>query len=101
MKKLTVLVFMIMLVSAVFAQDAAQTETGSLEDELFGGDTEALVTPEQANAETQKDGVSLTGDLKTATFQCIHHIPGKFIRKQTAAYGQDTALTAFFKAVFF
>lgn len=58
---------MIMLVSAVFAQDAAQTETGSLEDELFGGDTEALVTPEQANAETQKDGVSLTGDLKTAT----------------------------------
>ena len=67
MKKLTVLVFMIMLVSAVFAQDAAQTETGSLEDELFGGDTEALVTPEQANAETQKSGVSLTGDLKTAT----------------------------------
>ena len=67
MKKLTVLVFMIMLVSAVFAQDAAQTETGSLEDELFGGDTEALVTPEQANAETQKNGVSLTGDLKTAT----------------------------------
>ena len=58
---------MIMLVSAVFAQDAAQTETGSLEDELFGGDTEALVTPEQANAETQKNGVSLTGDLKTAT----------------------------------
>ena len=47
---------MIMLVSAVFAQD-----------ELFGGDTEALVTPEQANAETQKNGVSLTGDLKTAT----------------------------------
>ena len=58
---------MMMLVSAVFAQDAAQTETGSLEDELFGGDTEALVTPEQANAETQKSGVSLTGDLKTAT----------------------------------
>ena len=58
---------MIMLVSTVFAQDAAQTETGSLEDELFGGDTEALVTPEQANAETQKSGVSLTGDLKTAT----------------------------------
>lgn len=67
MKKLTVLVFMIMLVSAVFAQDAAQTETGSLEDELFGGDTETLVTPEQANAETQKDGIALTGDLKTAT----------------------------------
>lgn len=58
---------MIMLVSAVFAQDAAQTETGSLEDELFGGDTETLVTPEQANAETQKDGIALTGDLKTAT----------------------------------
>ena len=58
---------MIMLVSTVFAQDAAQTEAGSLEDELFGGDTEALVTPEQANAETQKSGVSLTGDLKTAT----------------------------------
>ena len=58
---------MMMLVSAVFAQEAAGTETGSLEDELFGGDTEALVTPEQANAETQKDGVSLTGDLKTAT----------------------------------
>ena len=58
---------MMMLVSAVFAQEAAGTETGSLEDELFGGDTEALVTPEQANAETQKSGVSLTGDLKTAT----------------------------------
>ena len=58
---------MMMLVSAVFAQDAAQTETGSLEDELFGGDTEALVTPEQANAETQKNGIALTGDLKTAT----------------------------------
>ena len=54
-----------MLVSTVFAQEAAGTETGSLEDELFGGDTEALVTPEQANAE--KDGVFLTGDLKTAT----------------------------------
>ena len=67
MKKITVLVLMIMLVSTVFAQDAAQTEAGSLEDELFGGDTEALVTPEQANAETQKSGVSLTGDLKTAT----------------------------------
>ena len=67
MKKVTALVLMMMLVSAVFAQDAAQTETGSLEDELFGGDTEALVTPEQANAETQKSGVSLTGDLKTAT----------------------------------
>ena len=58
---------MMILANAVFAQDAAQTETGSLEDELFGGDTEALVTPEQANAETQKSGVSLTGDLKTAT----------------------------------
>lgn len=58
---------MMILANAVFAQDAAQTETGSLEDELFGGDTEALVTPEQANAETQKNGVSLTGDLKTAT----------------------------------
>lgn len=67
MKKVTVFVLMMMLVSAVFAQEAAGTETGSLEDELFGGDTEALVTPEQANAETQKDGVSLTGDLKTAT----------------------------------
>ena len=67
MKKVTALVLMMMLVSAVFAQDAAQTETGSLEDELFGDDTEALVTPEQANAETQKSGVSLTGDLKTAT----------------------------------
>ena len=49
MKKVTVFVLMIMLVSAVFAQDTAQTETGSLEDELFGGDTEALVTPEQAS----------------------------------------------------
>lgn len=67
MKKIIALFLMMMLVSAVFAQDAAQTETGSLEDELFGGDTEALVTPEQANAETQKNGVSLTGDLKTAT----------------------------------
>ena len=67
MKKIIALFFMIMLVSAVFAQDVAGTETGSLEDELFGGDTEALVTPEQANAETQKSGVSLTGDLKTAT----------------------------------
>ena len=67
MKKIIALFFMMMLVSAVFAQDAAQTETGSLEDELFGGDTEALVTPEQANAETQKNGIALTGDLKTAT----------------------------------
>ena len=67
MKKIIALFFMMILANAVFAQDAAQTETGSLEDELFGGDTEALVTPEQANAETQKDGVSLTGDLKTAT----------------------------------
>jgi len=67
MKKIIALFFMMMLVSAVFAQEAAGTETGSLEDELFGGDTEALVTPEQANAETQKNGVSLTGDLKTAT----------------------------------
>ena len=67
MKKVIVFVLIMMLVSAVFAQDTAQTETGSLEDELFGGDTEALVTPEQANAETQKNGVSLTGDLKTAT----------------------------------
>lgn len=67
MKKIIALFFMMILANAVFAQDAAQTETGSLEDELFGGDTEALVTPEQANAETQKSGVSLTGDLKTAT----------------------------------
>ena len=67
MKKVTALVLIMMLVSAVFAQEAAQTETGSLEDELFGEDTEALVTPEQANAESQKNGVSLTGDLKTAT----------------------------------
>ena len=67
MKKIIALFFMMILANAVFAQDAAQTETGSLEDELFGGDTEALVTPEQANAETQKNGVSLTGDLKTAT----------------------------------
>ena len=65
MKKRIALFLMIMLVSTVFAQEAAGTETGSLEDELFGGDTEALVTPEQANAE--KDGVFLTGDLKTAT----------------------------------
>ena len=67
MKKIIALFFMMILANAVFAQEAAGTETGSLEDELFGGDTEALVTPEQANAETQKDGVSLTGDLKTAT----------------------------------
>ena len=67
MKKIIALFFMMILANAVFAQEAAGTETGSLEDELFGGDTEALVTPEQANAETQKSGVSLTGDLKTAT----------------------------------
>ena len=67
MKKIIALFFMMMLANAVFAQDAAETDTGSLEDELFGGDTEALVTPEQANAETQKNGISLTGDLKTAT----------------------------------
>lgn len=67
MKKIIALFLMMILANAVFAQEAAGTETGSLEDELFGGDTEALVTPEQANAETQKSGVSLTGNLKTAT----------------------------------
>lgn len=58
---------MVLLLSAGFAQEAA--ESSSLEDELFGSgsDTEMLVTPEQANAESQKKGVSLTGDLKTAS----------------------------------
>ena len=58
---------MTLLLSTGFAQEAA--ESSSLEDELFGSDsdTEMLVTPEQANAESQKKGVSLTGDLKTAS----------------------------------
>lgn len=55
-----------LLLSTGFAQEAA--ESSSLEDELFGSDdTEMLVTPEQANAESQKKGVSLTGDLNTAS----------------------------------
>ena len=58
---------MVLLLSPGFAQEAA--ESSSLEDELFGSDsdTEMLVTPEQANAESQKKGVSLTGDLNTAS----------------------------------
>ena len=67
MKKISALVFMVLLLSAGFAQEAA--ESSSLEDELFGSDsdTEMLVTPEQANAESQKKGISLTGDLNTAS----------------------------------
>ena len=58
---------MVLLLSAGFAQETA--ESSSLEDELFGSDsdTEMLVTPEQANAESQKKGISLTGDLNTAS----------------------------------
>ena len=67
MKKISAFVLMTLLLSTGFAQEAA--ESSSLEDELFGSDsdTEMLVTPEQANAESQKKGVSLTGDLKTAS----------------------------------
>ena len=67
MKKISALVFMVLLLSAGFAQETA--ESSSLEDELFGSDsdTEMLVTPEQANAESQKKGISLTGDLNAAS----------------------------------
>ena len=73
MKKISAFVLMTLLLSAGFAQEAA--ESSSLEDELFGSDsdTEMLVTPEQANAESQKKGVSLTGDLKTASLSLESH----------------------------
>lgn len=56
-------------VFAVIGFAAAQEAGGnaSLEDELFGGDSEALVTPEQANAENEKDPLRLKGDLNSAT----------------------------------
>ena len=66
MKNISAFVLIMLLLSTGFAQEAA--ESSSLEDELFGSDdTEMLVTPEQANAESQKKGVSLTGDLNTAS----------------------------------
>lgn len=56
-------------VFAVIGFAAAQEAGGnaSLEDELFGGDSEAVVTPEQANAENEKDPLRLKGDLNSAT----------------------------------
>ena len=56
-------------VFAVIGFAAAQEADGnaSLEDELFGGDSEAVVTPEQANAENEKDPLRLKGDLNSAT----------------------------------
>lgn len=53
------------LLGAAYAQDAAGSS--SLEDELFGGDSEAVMTPEQANEETKKNGTVIKGDLNTAT----------------------------------
>ena len=53
------------LLGVAYAQDAAGSS--SLEDELFGGDSEAVMTPEQANEETKKNGTMIKGDLNTAT----------------------------------
>ena len=53
------------ILGAAYAQDAAGSS--SLEDELFGGDSEAVMTPEQANEETKKNGTVIKGDLNTAT----------------------------------
>ena len=65
MKKLYAAFIAFALIGAVFAQETSGN--ASLEDELFGGDEEAVMTPEQANAETKKDGAVLKGDLNTAT----------------------------------
>ena len=53
MKKIAALLVVLALAGIGFAQEA--DNTASLEDELFGGDTEAAVlTPEEANAESKK-----------------------------------------------
>ena len=65
MKKLTTLLVMVVLFGAAAAQEAETTD--NLEDELFSGDSAAVVTPEEANAETGKDPVTLKGDLNAAT----------------------------------
>jgi len=63
MKRIIALLTAMTLIASVFAQETS----GSLEDELFGGDSETIVTPEQANAESQKDNLTLKGDLNSAT----------------------------------
>ena len=66
MKKIAALLVVLVLAGIGFAQEA--DNTASLEDELFGGDTEAAVlTPEEANAESKKEGMSLHGDLKNVS----------------------------------
>lgn len=66
MKKIAALLVVLALAGIGFAQEA--DNTASLEDELFGGDTEAAVlTPEEANAESKKEGMSLHGDLKNVS----------------------------------
>ncbi|MGP1432235.1 MAG: hypothetical protein ACTTJ4_07975 [Treponema sp.] len=66
MKKIAALLVVLALAGIGAAQEA--DSTASLEDELFGGDTEAAVlTPEEANAESKKEGMSLHGDLKNVS----------------------------------
>ena len=66
MKKIAALLVVLVLAGIGAAQEA--DNTASLEDELFGGDTEAAVlTPEEANAESKKEGMSLHGDLKNVS----------------------------------
>jgi len=66
MKKIAALLVVLALAGIGFAQEA--DNTASLEDELFGGDSEAAVlTPEEANAESKKEGMSLHGDLKNVS----------------------------------
>ena len=66
MKKYFVPLIAFVFISFSFAQEASESTAG-LEDDLFGGDNEMEVTPEQANAETKKDPLTAKGDLQTAT----------------------------------
>ena len=65
MKKICALAAVFAVIGFAAAQEAGGN--ASLEDELFGGDSEAVVTPEQANAENEKDPLRLKGDLNSAT----------------------------------
>jgi len=66
MKKYFVPLIAFVFISFSFAQEASESTAG-LEDDLFGGDNEMVVTPEQANVETKKDPLTVKGDLQTAT----------------------------------
>lgn len=66
MKKLLILLLVFVFIGHAFAQETNESTAG-LEDDLFGGDNETLVTPEQANAETKKDPLAVKGDLQKGT----------------------------------